>query len=288
MNHEQKHVILQEIRFWKESKLLPSEYCDFLMNLYGEGDSFTEDQSQGKESRPIEEGGGFFRSRPWNLVLLSTGALLLFLIFVFNFTLFPVAMQIAVLVLGTLFFYYLAFRGGRTQTLQRMVWNAAAALFLGLDGYYFLYATDRLANPAALSSVMSCVFVLWIISGGIGRSRMITGFGWGGLLLLYGGFLEQTMRIGESPYGVQHFYWLIPTLLSLFMAYLLGRGRVYIAPSFLAIGLIALFGPDLHMLAFQEAMTFFVQAIIFLKLAVLLSLFIVFRPDFKRWLDTLA
>jgi hypothetical protein len=288
MNHEQKHVILQEIRFWKQSKLLPSEYCDFLMNLYGEGDSFTADQTENKESRPKRAGGGFFRSRPWNLVLLSSGALLLFLIFVFNFTLFPMAMQIGVLVLGTFFSYYMAFRGGRGQSLRRLVWNAAAAMFLGLDGYYYLYATGELSNLAALGGVMSCVFVLWIISGGIGRSRMIAGFGWGGLLLLFGGFLEQTMRIGESSYGIQHFYWLIPAFLSLFAAYLLGRGRVYIAPSFLAIGVLALFGPDLRLLAFHTSITFFVQAIIFLKLALLLSLFIVFRPDLKRWLDTMA
>lgn len=38
MDHMRKEVIIQEINFWKNHKMLPETYCDFLLTLYsGEG-----------------------------------------------------------------------------------------------------------------------------------------------------------------------------------------------------------------------------------------------------------
>lgn len=38
MSNERKQIILNEITFWKQNKLLPEHYCDFLMTLYTEGE----------------------------------------------------------------------------------------------------------------------------------------------------------------------------------------------------------------------------------------------------------
>jgi len=37
MANSKKKIILNEILFWKQNKLLPDHYCDFLMTLYSEG-----------------------------------------------------------------------------------------------------------------------------------------------------------------------------------------------------------------------------------------------------------
>ena len=37
MSNPKKQIIMNEIAFWKQSKLLPEQYCDFLMTLYSEG-----------------------------------------------------------------------------------------------------------------------------------------------------------------------------------------------------------------------------------------------------------
>ncbi|CAM5204896.1 hypothetical protein UACE39S_02105 [Ureibacillus acetophenoni] len=37
MSNPRKQIILNEILFWKQNKLLPEQYCDFLMTLYSEG-----------------------------------------------------------------------------------------------------------------------------------------------------------------------------------------------------------------------------------------------------------
>ena len=37
MANSKKTIIMNEILFWKQNKLLPDHYCDFLMTLYSEG-----------------------------------------------------------------------------------------------------------------------------------------------------------------------------------------------------------------------------------------------------------
>lgn len=37
MTNPRKKIILNEILFWKQNKLLPEHYCDFLAALYTEG-----------------------------------------------------------------------------------------------------------------------------------------------------------------------------------------------------------------------------------------------------------
>jgi hypothetical protein len=61
VNQEQKKLILKEIQRWKESRLLPAEYCDFLMNLYAEGDSLAADNKGATGGSEREERG----SRSW-------------------------------------------------------------------------------------------------------------------------------------------------------------------------------------------------------------------------------
>lgn len=38
MSNQRKQIIINEITFWKQNKLLPEHYCDFLMTLYTEGE----------------------------------------------------------------------------------------------------------------------------------------------------------------------------------------------------------------------------------------------------------
>ena len=37
MDENRKQIIIKEIGYWKNNKLLPEQYCDFLLALYTEG-----------------------------------------------------------------------------------------------------------------------------------------------------------------------------------------------------------------------------------------------------------
>lgn len=39
MNAQRKKIIMTEINYWKQNKLLPEHYCDFLITLYTQGDN---------------------------------------------------------------------------------------------------------------------------------------------------------------------------------------------------------------------------------------------------------
>ncbi|WP_054752994.1 hypothetical protein [Piscibacillus salipiscarius] len=50
MNFDRKEVIIKEIKYWKESKLLPEKYCDFLLMLYTQGEGNSESEVSKKQS----------------------------------------------------------------------------------------------------------------------------------------------------------------------------------------------------------------------------------------------
>jgi hypothetical protein len=45
MNQQRKEIILKEIEYWKKNRLLPEQYCNYLLTLYSEGEHQT---SKGK------------------------------------------------------------------------------------------------------------------------------------------------------------------------------------------------------------------------------------------------
>lgn len=282
MNQDQKKLILQEIRHWRESKLLPAEYCDFLMNLYAEGESLSAEQSY------PEKGSASRLSRAKNRILFGLCVLLVCILVVFNFTWFPMPMQIGLLGIATILPYFLARRHGRTNSLARMGWLGAAALLLAADGYYFLWGSGLTEDMPSLLTVMAVVFFLWVLIGGIGRSRLIGGIGLAGLLLIYANLLEQLGDLSAVTYSVLHLYWFIPAALLVFISVLLGRNRAFLSPVFLLLGVLAMFGPEVRMLIFSTPFDLFVQGIVFLKLALLISLLIVFRLDLRRWMSQLS
>src|SRR4051794_700217 len=38
MNQQRKRIIISEIKYWKQHKLLPAHFCDFLITLYTQGE----------------------------------------------------------------------------------------------------------------------------------------------------------------------------------------------------------------------------------------------------------
>ncbi|MCL7747230.1 hypothetical protein [Halalkalibacter alkaliphilus] len=89
MDENRKRIIINEIQHWKSTKLLPEQYCDFLLTLYTEGDH------ELKEN--IKKQSMFFK-RYILLTLLMVHLLFLLTILVIYFTDFSIAMQIAIVV----------------------------------------------------------------------------------------------------------------------------------------------------------------------------------------------
>jgi hypothetical protein len=68
MNNEKKSIIINEIFYWKNNKLLPSTYCDFLLALYTEGNQVEEELISQKNR--LRKGKTAFQVLLYGLLLL--------------------------------------------------------------------------------------------------------------------------------------------------------------------------------------------------------------------------
>lgn len=69
MDEYRKKVITNEILYWKQSKMLPEQYCDYLLALYTEG------------NQPMEQGKSKVRVAKYNVLLLLLIPVFVFLLY---------------------------------------------------------------------------------------------------------------------------------------------------------------------------------------------------------------
>ena len=96
MNENRKKIILNEIQYWKQNKMLPEQYCDYLLTLYSGGNPAVEKQ----------------KTKGWILKSLLFLAAVSITVFVIYFTELSFILQIAFLLLlgtasGISFIYFL-------------------------------------------------------------------------------------------------------------------------------------------------------------------------------------
>ena len=53
MDENRKQIIIKEIGYWKNNKLLPEQYCDFLLALYTEGTGLNEINNRSKNRKKM-------------------------------------------------------------------------------------------------------------------------------------------------------------------------------------------------------------------------------------------
>ncbi|MGL4523732.1 MAG: hypothetical protein ACRCWQ_14385 [Bacilli bacterium] len=175
LKEERKQVIIEEILFWKQNKLLPLEYCDYLFAFYSAGD---------------EENVHKYRKVP-PFVVLHTMIMLLFIpiFFVFLFTdsaptsIELVSMSVMVLYAFTVMLFNLKMRG----------WFFHLGTTLGFF-LLFLFTLhnywDQILPQSLLFAIYTTQMVFWVA---VGQKLRVSYLFWGGLLgaiaILIFGFL---------------------------------------------------------------------------------------------------
>ncbi|MFC4768631.1 hypothetical protein [Effusibacillus consociatus] len=280
MDKSNKKLILKEIDSWRTNRLLPAEYCDFLSNLYAEGETFSSDQKT-KNSFGVRR-----TSVPWRRLFSSLAVSLLLLLFVLHFTSFPNWMQIVILVILTVAFYCLAFFARLPIALLRIVFLTSACLLVALDGYFFVRSTGLTDSPEGSLMVLVLVLLIWIVSGTAGESRMIVSISWLAIGIFYHLVLQYVRQVAGSDYGMNTVYWLIFSVVSIGVGVFLGRTKLFVAPSWAIIGVLAVMVPDFLYLLSGAKPNFVIDVTAFLKLSLLVTLIIVFREGIQNWLDS--
>lgn len=169
---ERKKIIIKEIKYWKDHKLLPSHYCDFLLSLYSEGTISHETDKKSKRSVLL-------------LVVTSviSFALLLITFLVIYFTDFLFVLQMALLLIFSLlafFFAWIALKKG-ISLYHFPIFIGALILFItSVEFTTYMFPE----NPIAIFVTVALTCFLWIGVGYRFNLKYLSISGGTGLILL--------------------------------------------------------------------------------------------------------
>ncbi|QOR65562.1 hypothetical protein IM538_17370 [Cytobacillus suaedae] len=149
MDQHRKALIVKEIKLWKQSKLLPEHYCDFLLTLYTEG------EVEIKKSKASTN----FKDIVIALLLIS---LLPATLLVIYFTEMYFVLQIPIFIIFIIICLISAFFL-KNNFLKQLSYIIFALLFLittiEIGGYFFK------ENVVVLSSIIIFNCLLWLLAG---------------------------------------------------------------------------------------------------------------------------
>ena len=159
MSKPRKQIILNEILFWKQNKLLPEHYCDFLATLYTEGEhEETEQEKKAKQAVLAKE-------KRTNIVMTTLLTIVGILSFVGMFALSAYTAVCAIIAAGVtaLLFVRAAVIALKHPSLAVLYHIMAALLIFGITIYIstaYFPGNDNLLFLALLFNS-----ALWLITG---------------------------------------------------------------------------------------------------------------------------
>jgi hypothetical protein len=271
MNEQRKKIITSEIEYWRRNNLLPSHYCDFLLNLYTEG------EAAGKETRNQASAG--FEALPafslpklemkWVTIALF---MVVLLYLAFHFTDFTLTMQMTMIGFLTLMFYVLGFMKEKSG-ISSHLFLGLASMLLALGGVYILglYGFDH--TEIVLYMVAACI--IWYLTGILADKRYLSFCALLGLEGLYGWFTFQKSYTQFAWWHMEAFW--LPIAILLIMLGLVWKRRQEKTSAILFFsGILALFGAEVESFfipaADEDLLLYFLYIKIFIASFLLLSL----------------
>lgn len=237
---QKKKIIVQEILYWRNNKLLPDHYCQFLLNLYQEGNTIhtSEVESNKKKS-----------SMKMGLISILISIIVVSLIFIASyFRDFPFYMQGLIISGATVLLYasttWLFYKKSDYFHLTLGI-SSLAALFTTL-----WFGIGLELDSFALFLALIAVLIIWLLSAFYFHADYLIMITIVGLLLAYGWYMHPWIAAKQSIW-FQHGVWYPLAIACLIIGvYLLKkenlRGRIIYFT-----GIVAFFASELHSFFFS-------------------------------------
>lgn len=270
MDQEKRIIIVKEIEQWRRNKLLPEQYCDFLLNLYRNEDT---EQNRQPARQAIAE------SRPFQWLLLF-GIIGMLGYVALHFSRFSVALQIAVflfLVIGL--FGISVYLRERKPLLSAVVIGIGS--FLMLVGGSLWLQKNITAEWGALAVFLALCSGVWIVFGIVSRFPWLHLCGWIGIMLAYAVAVNRLL----APEGwlALQLAWLPGVVLLGWAGWLLSVKAKAAGAVLLIAACLAWFSPELYAIGWASHPLEIVQWILFGKLAVLSACAFAARKTWIEW-----
>jgi hypothetical protein len=170
--HSRQAMIINEIKFWKQNRMLPDQYCDYLLAIYTNGEENLSKPSTKKDKMKGE-----------NIPILLSAVVMVISLFVIYFTELSVVLQTAILTgfVVLLFGAGIYYSNKKVSTAPILIAAAFNILLISIVITEEIFDSSPLKTYAAL--FLNCLF--WIVLGWKRRLIYFTMSGAiGGLLLL--------------------------------------------------------------------------------------------------------
>lgn len=272
MDEEKRKIIVKEIRHWRNSKLLPEHYCDFLLHLY-------QNNLEDKEVKTKRSSGFIEGVINWKKWMFGFAFALGIGWFAVHFTSFPFPMQIAAALLAVALCYSLGtLQINRSPLLSYLGFGAGSVLFL-LAGIEIL-KLQGMDEPLPVVIHLGLSSLVWIATGLLARMNLFHFCGWVGLLLIYGWLLLQ--GIVEFRWWLAQTAWLPLSVLLLTAAWMLRNKWRQGGTVLFVVGSLLWFTPELFALAatgYNESVQYWMVG----KMALAIAILFAFRKTWTQW-----
>ncbi len=260
------------------SKILPENYCDFLMNLYKDDDSvpIQESSSWGQKTKV-----SIIQShwKLWLLVIIIVSATLFIII---NFNLFPVPLQMIISAFIIILCYILGVVKRHKNKILSYSYLGAGSIFLMFIGQYIMNIHQIDDVFWVLGYLLLCS-VTWILFGILFKFGLFQFCGWVGLLFFYSWFLHS--RVDQLHWFQIQMLWVPLTVIFIWLGWLLHHQSKRIGNVYFLMGILIWFVPDIYLIIFSELANSVIQIALLLK--IILSGVILFGLR-KKWTEWVA
>lgn len=180
MNEHRKKIILSEIKYWKQKKLLPAHYCDFLIMLYAGGDEEEEEEVKVSTSFLSREK----KKQKWGIaIFLLLTMLLSASLFIFK-QYSMVLLSVSAIVLAIFLLYPIFNPLIRKSIIFPFIYISSAMLLLAMS--FKIWNTFFSEQPMLLMGLLILNCALWLWAGRLLKLLYFTISGATGLLLIVG------------------------------------------------------------------------------------------------------
>lgn len=279
MNEERRQIIVHEIANWRKSKLLPDQYCDFLLNLYAKPEEMKAATSSdaipghalGKAIYAVQKASG----KQW---LFTIGIFTLISFVVLYFNAFHPVLQIAVIlvaVTGLLWF------GNRIRGKQEAIGLSMTgiAMLVLLGGGSYLLGIHGLESWGYQFGLILACSLFWVIYGITVRIQILHLCGWLAASFVYASVLE---RFTDAAWYEAQLYWLPISLLFGWSSWFVHRFSKQISSVLFVVCAVLWFMPEVYQMLFLGE-TAWIQLQLLFKIAAGGGLLFFLRKQWMVW-----
>ncbi|WP_217557935.1 hypothetical protein [Paenibacillus sp. GbtcB18] len=273
MDDEKRTAIIKEIEHWRRSKLLPAQYCDFLLNLYMETGADHSRRVLGISTKSI-------RASHWKFWVAAVVIIIALSLTLLNFNSFGISLQIGVSAVFVVSWYIIGFRQKEEQPFRAQLSTGIASASLIGFGVWILYGNGLTAQLYIGSFVALCGLV-WLLVGLLGRIPLLQYCGWLALLITYGFVLSQ--RLEPATWYKLQLAWLPLSFILMWIGWLIQHRWKKPGLVLLLAGATVWIAPELFGLAWGTSAQQLLQLSLAGKVAAAGIALFAYRKNWTEW-----